>query len=102
MTNQRQHTRYFYSTAIEFTVGGERQTGQTINISRGGVFVATDPVPSFGAKLTLHIALPGVPGDCDIPCVVRWSKAGEGVGLQFEQLRPIEVWALNKLLRGLQ
>jgi len=102
MTNQRQHVRYDYDTALEISHGGERQPGRSVNVSRGGIFVATDPVPAFGSKAVLHIQLPGVNEVCDIPCVVRWSKAGEGVGLQFEQLRPIEVWALNKLLRDLR
>jgi len=102
MTNQRQHTRYMYSADLELAIDGERQPGRSVNISRGGVFVSTDPVPSFGARLMLLLKLPGVPEVCEISCVVRWSKAGEGVGLQFEQLRPIEVWALNKLLRDLK
>jgi hypothetical protein len=56
--------------------------------------VARDPsIPSPAA---------GIPEDCRIPCVVRWVKPGEGVGLQFEQLRAIEVWALGRLLRGLE
>jgi hypothetical protein len=102
MSNQRQHTRYIYSTEIELTIDGERRPARTVNISRGGVFIIADPVPAFGGKLVLHIKLPGVPEICDIGCVVRWSKAGEGAGLQFEQLRPIEVWSLNKLLRDLK
>jgi hypothetical protein len=102
MSNKRQHVRYDYTEEADLTFDGERRTGRSVNISRGGIFVTIDPVPPFGARLTLHLALPGVDGVCDIPCVVRWSKAGEGVGLQFETLRPIEIWALNKLLRGLE
>lgn len=102
MTNQRQHVRYDYDQEIEITHAGDRQPGRSVNISRGGIFVATDPVPPFGAKVLLHLHLPGVPGLCEIACVVRWSKPDDGAGLQFEQLRPIEIWALNKLLRDLE
>lgn len=102
MTNQRQHVRLDFDRAVELTHDGQRLAGRSINISRGGVLVAVEPVPEFGAKVILHIDLPGVPETCDVRCVVRWSKPGGGAGLQFEQLRPIEVWALNKLLGSLR
>jgi len=101
MTNKRQHARLDYDLAVELTIDGERRPGRTVNISRGGILVSIDETPEFGAKATLHIDLPGVPKTCDIPCIVRWSKPDGGAGLQFEQLRPIEVWALNKLLSSL-
>ena len=101
MTNNRKHSRHAWETPVEITVDGERQPGRSVNISRGGLFIATDPVPPFGARVRLHITLPGVPEECDMGCIVRWSKPGEGAGLQFEMLRPIEVWALNKLLKSL-
>jgi len=102
MTNDRKHARLDFDAPVEIVVDGQSQPGQTINISRGGIFVRTDPVPAFGIRLRLDIRLPGIPGQCSIPCVVRWSNAGEGVGLQFELLRAIEVWALGKLLRGIE
>jgi Tfp pilus assembly protein PilZ len=102
MTNNRQHVRYDFDQQLEITHEETRQPGQSVNISRGGIFVETTPAPPFGARLVLHLTLPGVPDVCEIPCVVRWSKEGAGVGLQFEQLRPIEIWSLNKLLRQLE
>ena len=38
---------------------------------------------------------------CALLAVVRWSQIGEGFGAQFESLRAVEVWALNRLLRNL-
>jgi len=101
MTNNRKHARHPFDAPIELLLEGGRQPGRSINISRGGIFVATEPVPEFGARLQLLIRLPGIPEECAIPCVVRWAKPGEGAGLQFETLRAIEVWALGKLLGGL-
>ena len=75
------------------------QRGRSVNISAGGAFVATDPLIPIGTRLELALHLPGVPDLSRIPCIVRWSKWGKGIGLQFERLRPIEVWALNKLVR---
>lgn len=99
MTNNRKHVRHPFETAVEIVLDGDRQPGRTVNISRGGIFILTDPVPAFGARLQLLIRLPGIGDECSIPCVVRWANAGEGVGLQFETLRAIEVWALGKLLK---
>ena len=100
--NNRQHLRIDYVTSVEIVNGGSAQSARTVNISQGGVFIETAPAPDFDAKVVLRISLPGVPETAAIPCIVRWCKGEEGVGLQFENLRAIEVWAINKLLKGLQ
>ncbi len=99
MNDNRKHARHDCDFEVEIAVGDEIQPGRAVNISRGGIFVRTDPAPDFGARVRLVMQLQGVPGRSEIPCVVRWRKPGEGIGLQFETLRAIEVWALNKLLR---
>ena len=102
MTNQRRGSRHDCAQAVELTVAGARQHGVTINISQGGALVMTTPHPSIGERVVLHIRLPGVSEVCAIPSTVRWVKEGVGVGLQFEQLRPIDVWGLNKLISSLR
>ena len=86
------------------TEDGESHPGRLKDFSLGGAFVYVEPQPEFGSKVVLRIDLPGVPNTCEIPCFVRWNKAGEGAGagIQFEYLRPIEVWALSKLIRKLK
>ncbi len=101
MNQNRQHTRLDFGTALEIHVDDQSQPGRSLNISTGGIFIDTAPLPEFGTKLILHIKLPGIPDKCKIPCIVRWKKEGEGAGLQFEKLRPIEVWAVNKLVKSL-
>jgi Tfp pilus assembly protein PilZ len=86
---------------VEIVVNGNSQPGRTVNISQGGILVETAPAPKLGDKVTLQIRLPGVADPSTIPCIVRWSKEPDGAGLQFETLRAIEVWALNKLLKSL-
>ena len=101
MTEKRIFSRIAFTEEVEITIEGDSsQPGNLVNISRGGCFVQTDPVPGFGSRVTLYINLPGIPERCEIPCIVRWVKENEGSGLQFEHLRPIEVWALNRLLRS--
>lgn len=103
MNEARKHTRYSFEADVEIALPDtSRQTGRVRNISTGGTFVDTLPAPVFGSRVTLCLDLPGVPGHCSIPCIVRWVKDDGGTGLQFESLRPIEVWALNKLMHSLE
>ena len=83
-------------------VGGTTQRGTTVNLSQGGVLVETSPLPQLGDKVVLRIRLPGAGATSEIACIVRWCREPDGVGLQFENLRAIEVWALNKLLKSIQ
>jgi hypothetical protein len=96
----RDHPRAEFVIDVELALDVTRRSGRTVNISLGGAFVHAEPAPPVGERVTLIIRLPGVPDLCGIPCVVRWSKLDQGVGLQFESLRPIEVWAINNIMRS--
>jgi hypothetical protein len=89
-----------FETEVELDLGQTALAGRTADISQGGAFVVVDPVPSVGTRLDLLIGLPGVPDTCRIPSIVRWAQVDRGLGLQFERLRPIEVWAINRILRS--
>ena len=102
MEHKRQYQRVDFRADVEIAFGEKAQPGRTVNISQGGVFLETRPVPTLDDKVVLRINLPGVAARSEIPCIVRWSKEPDGVGLQFENLRAIEVWALNKLLKSIQ
>ena len=98
MNNERRQPRIPFDAAVEISLEDEsKQPGRLTNISAGGTFVQTEPLPEFGQKLKLFVRLPGIEEDCEIPCIVRWTKKGAGAGVQFENLRPIEVWALTKM-----
>lgn len=103
MNSQRKHERYDYEQDIQLvSEDGETYYGRLQNFSMGGAFVQLATMPEFGSKVILHIDLPGVPDTCKIPCFVRWTKPNVGAGIQFEYTRPIEVWALSKLIRRLK
>ncbi|MDJ0766209.1 MAG: PilZ domain-containing protein [Myxococcota bacterium] len=100
MEDKRTHSRVYYHASIELETSDDaKMGGELVNISTGGAFVKISTPPSFGTKVRLIIDLPSVPDRCKIPCIVRWIKQDSGAGLQFEQLRPIEVWAINRLKR---
>lgn len=103
MTAQRKHERYDYEQEVALVFeNGESCSGRLMNFSLGGAFIQMTPLPTFGSRVRLSIDLPGVSKTCEIPSVVRWVKEGDGVGIQFEYTRPIEVWALSKLIRKLK
>jgi c-di-GMP-binding flagellar brake protein YcgR len=102
MDQKRQYVRVDFHADVEILVGGNSQHGRTVNISQGGILVETTPLPKLDDKVVIRMDLPGVAARSEIACIVRWAKEPEGVGLQFENLRAIEVWALNKLLKSIQ
>ena len=70
-------------------------TGATINISAGGVFVATDKPVRVGDQLKLELTLPDSKESISLDSKVRWVRrrrvAGRrdrpaGMGLQFVNL----------------
>lgn len=74
-------------------------TGETRNVSLGGVLVSGEVVAvPFGASVLVRIQLPALKVDTEIPATVRWIREG-AVGLQFGSLRANQQWALNQLIK---
>ena len=101
MTSQRKHLRSGWESEVDVEWSGEKRAGKTTNVSHGGLYVAMSDPPPFGERVLIHVRLPVIPDACILPSVVRWSQSGEGFGAQFESLRAVETWALNRLLRSL-
>jgi hypothetical protein len=58
-------------------------TAETRNIGVGGAFVACAELQEVGTPLTLELRLPTSDQTFTLPAIVRWSRAGEGMGIQF-------------------
>jgi type IV pilus assembly protein PilZ len=54
------------------------------------------PLP-FGAELVVHLLLPGQKAPFALPGVVRWTRAGEGMGVQFGLIGARETHAITEL-----
>ncbi len=80
--------------------GTERHPGQAKDISLGGMFVQTETPLAFGAEAVVHVTLPGQKAPFAIPAVVRWSRAGEGMGLQFGLIGARETHAITELTKA--
>ena len=97
----RRYNRAPLDCALEFVAKGGKQPvgGRAKDISLGGMFVLTEAPLAFGVELVIHITLPGQKSAFAFPAVVRWSRAGEGMGVQFGLLGARETHAITELTK---
>ncbi len=102
MIELRRYQRAPLDVPVEFLAktGGERLTGRSKDISVGGMFVFTDRPLAFGIELVVHLHLPGQKAPFALPGVVRWSRTGEGMGIQFAMMGARETHAITELTRA--
>lgn len=60
----------------------------------GGMFIETADPAAFGAAVRLFVTWPGLRGETEIRATVRWTKRGEGMGVQFGVMGARETHAL--------
>ena len=101
MVELRRHQRAPIDVAVEFVAKGstERTPGQAKDVSVGGMFVVTAAPLPFGADLVVHVTLPQQRAPFALPGVVRWSKTGEGMGVQFGLIGARETHAITELTK---
>jgi type IV pilus assembly protein PilZ len=97
----RRYNRAPLDCAVEFVPKGGTQhiQGRAKDISLGGMFVETDAPLGFGVDLVVHVTLPGQKSAFALPAVVRWSRTGEGMGVQFGLLGARETHAITELTK---
>ena len=99
MVELRRYQRTPIDVAVEFVAkgSGERRSGRAGDLSLGGMYVQTANPLAFGAELVVHLTLPGQKAPFALPGVVRWTRAGEGMGVQFGLLGARETHAITEL-----
>ncbi len=99
MVELRRYLRTPIDVALEFATKGktERASGRARDLSLGGMYIQTDTPLAFGEQLIVHVVLPGYKAPLALPAVVRWSRAGEGMGVQFGLLGARETHAITEL-----
>jgi hypothetical protein len=97
----RRHQRAPVDVPVEFVAKGstERTAGHLKDVSVGGMFIVTPTPLPFGADLVVHVTLPGQKSPFALPGVVRWSKNGEGMGVQFGLIGARETHAITELTK---
>jgi PilZ domain len=98
----RRYQRASIDLVLEFAVKGsaERTGGHARDISVGGMYVETEQPAGFGANVEVYLQLPGQRATSTLPAVVRWTRAGEGMGLQFGLLGARETHAITELTKA--
>jgi uncharacterized protein (TIGR02266 family) len=81
-------TRVDVETPVRIRVKDEHAVGRALNLSRGGIFVETEPLPSIAAEVELRFRLPGVAEPLAPTAQVIWHRErapgqAAGMGLQF-------------------
>ena len=94
-TDRRASTRVPTQLAVRFGSVGELEQSLMTNLSRGGVFVATEHVPEIGTRFDLRLAIGKKGRELVVPVEVvsqnigpRFERGRKGMGLRFLELDP--------------
>jgi hypothetical protein len=98
----RHYKRATIDLPVEFGAPGalERHPGRAKDLSVGGMYVQTDDPLPFGTQLVVYAVLPGQKAPFALPAIVRWSRPGNGMGLQFGLVGARETHAITELTRA--
>lgn len=95
--DRQSHARAPVQFIVEYTRESERGHGTCLNLSRGGMFIATDRPTSPGSEVSLFFTLPGVSRPFSVLARVMWKREEEarpnttpGMGVQFLDPKPSE------------
>jgi len=97
--NERVHRRYSFKLPVTLRVGEQTISGETVNVSIGGMLVSVASPVAFGSVVGMRFRIPALKEDTQVDGAVRWV-AGGSIGVQFLGLRAIEVWGLNQLFKN--
>jgi len=97
----RRHPRAPVDAAVEFVAkaSSERLAGRCRDVSLGGMFIQTPAPLAFGTELLVYLTWPGQKAPVALPAVVRWTRPGQGMGVQFGLIGARETHALTELTR---
>lgn len=97
-TVRRRFGRFDRELPVAVTIGETTTEGVTVNIGLGGVFVRAAVDAPFDTPVTVRLELPQPRMTVEAKGRVMWSRStgdhGEGLGVAFDALRPIDVWGL--------
>ena len=90
---------------VEVHHEGEAGQGTCLNLSRGGMFIATDQHASPGSEVSLFFTLPGMSHRFSILARVVWIHGKEtrlnrppGIGVQFLDPKPAEATLIGSIV----
>jgi hypothetical protein len=99
--NRRTATRHAVSIPGKIKIEGPPEACTVLNLSLGGALVSASRRLAMGVRVHITFSVPTVEQPIDVGATVRWTD-GAGVGIQFDGLRALDVWALNEYFKQLQ
>ena len=102
--DQRGSVRIPTRLAVAFRNLGELQSSLMTNLSRGGLFVATEQPAAIGTRLDLQLHVEETGEKIDVPTEVvshdvgpNFSSGERGMGLRFLEMKPETQRAIDEL-----
>ena len=97
---QRRFHRVPFARAVLFAPSGGDVfcDGIAMDISLGGMFIATDLPDPFGTEIVVQLSVEGLAPELLLPAVVRWTRP-DGMGVQFGLLGARETFEITEILR---
>lgn len=102
---RRSHVRVGVQFDVECMCADTASHGTCLNLSQGGMFIATDDPVAPGAQVMLHFKLPSPAEPLSLPGRVVWMFRGEiepgtvaGMGVQFLDLTPLEAAVIGSIV----
>lgn len=84
---------------VAWKASGERVVSRVRTLGLGGVFIVTSEPPAAGEIVHLYFEVPG--GEVRAQAIVRSSKRGKGMGVEFTAMHPDDRARLHSLLSRL-
>jgi PilZ domain-containing protein len=78
----------------------QRHTSRVLDFSASGAFIVSDDIVAVGTPLKLMFAM--VEGELKLEAVVRNSRAGKGMGVEFVSVGGKELALILKALKRLR
>lgn len=104
MEEKRKHNRISVKVKSEVISEDGFTYSNTVDISKGGIFISTPEPIDIGSSLNLAIQIPGE-DPVEIIGVVKWvrnsEKEGEraGMGIEFADMNARQAESLKKLIK---
>ena len=103
---RRSYERFPVEVSVDFVSEHNFFTGFSLNVSEGGLFVATHVVRPVGSRLEIRLALPDAPEPLELQTEVRWvrdhnadSESSPGLGLRFMHLSKVDEARIHAFVR---
>jgi uncharacterized protein (TIGR02266 family) len=84
----RVETRVPIRVRVEYEARSDFLDDYTSNISLGGMYMRSPSPLAVGTRFRLRFRLPGRDKPIETYAVVRWVTEEEGMGIQFDALKP--------------